>query len=110
MGAISQPKTLVVVVDRHRQGPLGHLLADYVGVEVLVYVGGIGYFLYPVALGGGLIIDDLVAEIDALVAYVDTWTCDQLQDLFLGLSAETALEEVCSFPDHRTDLSRFRLQ
>jgi hypothetical protein len=32
---------------------------------------------------GQLLVDDLVAEVDALVAYVDTGTCDQLLDLAL---------------------------
>jgi hypothetical protein len=42
--------------------------------------------------GGQLLIDDLVAEVDALVADVDTGTSDQLLDLALRLAAEAAEE------------------
>jgi len=42
--------------------------------------------------GGELLVDDLVAEVDALVADVDAGTGDQLLDLALRLSAETAEE------------------
>ena len=43
-------------------------------------------------LGGAveLLVDDLVAEIDALVADVDAGAGDQLLDLPLGLAAEAA--------------------
>src|SRR5215211_572355 len=39
---------------------------------------------------GELLVDDLVTEIDALIADVDTWPGDQLLDLALGLPAEAA--------------------
>jgi hypothetical protein len=39
-----------------------------------------------------LLVDDLVAEIDALVADVDAGTGDQLLDLALRLAAEAAEE------------------
>jgi hypothetical protein len=39
-----------------------------------------------------LLVDDLVAEVDALVADVDAGAGDQLFDLALRLSAETAEE------------------
>jgi hypothetical protein len=39
---------------------------------------------------GQLLVDDLVAEIDALVADVDAGPGDQFLDLALGLPAETA--------------------
>ena len=47
-------------------------------------------------LGGfaELLFDDLVAEIDALVADVDTWSRDELFDLLLRLPTEGALQEV----------------
>src|SRR5439155_23046119 len=47
-------------------------------------------------LGGlrQLLLDDLVAEIDALVADVHTGTGDQLLDLLLRLAAEGALQQV----------------
>ena len=39
---------------------------------------------------GELLVDDLVAEIDALVADVDPGACDELLDLSLALPAEAA--------------------
>src|SRR4029453_7504885 len=43
--------------------------------------------------------DDLVAEVDALVADVDTRSGDELLDLLLRLSAERAFEEVATVSD-----------
>jgi hypothetical protein len=43
-----------------------------------------------------LFLDDLVAEIDALVADVDTGASDQLLDLLLALSTERTLEQVAT--------------
>jgi hypothetical protein len=42
--------------------------------------------------GGQLLVDDLVAEVDALIADVDAGTGDQLLDLTLRLPAEAAEE------------------
>jgi hypothetical protein len=42
--------------------------------------------------GGQLLVDDLVAEVYALVADVDAGTCDQLLDLSLRLAAKAAEE------------------
>jgi hypothetical protein len=39
-----------------------------------------------------LFFDDLVAQVDAFVADVDTWSCNQLLDLLLGLAAKGALQ------------------
>ena len=39
---------------------------------------------------GELLVDDLVAEVDALVADVDPWSCDELLDLPLTLATKTA--------------------
>ena len=84
---------LVVVVDGHRQRALRGLLAD----DVLLEDGSRS----PWASGGSrgrrsgsgeLLVDDLVTEIDALVADVDARPGDQLLDLPLRLSAEAAEE------------------
>src|SRR5262249_39916248 len=48
-----------------------------------------------------LFLDDLVAEIDALVADVDAGTGDQLLDLLLALPAEGALQQVASVTELR---------
>jgi hypothetical protein len=62
-----------VVVDRDRQGPLGGVLADDVLVEEVVDLARLGE-LVPLELGAlaELLLDDLVAQVDALVADVDT--------------------------------------
>ncbi len=86
---------LVVVVDRDREHLLRPLLIDHVLVEeredllrlrklVELQLGGLGE----------LFLDDLVAQVDALVADVDAGTGDQLLDLLLALPAEGALQQV----------------
>src|SRR4051794_23576637 len=82
---------LVVVVDRYRQRALRVLLADYVLLENRVDLLRLREILDVEGRGPGeLLVDDLVTEIDALVADVDAWPSDQLLDLPLRLSAETA--------------------
>src|SRR3712207_7907022 len=46
-----------------------------------------------------LFLDDLVAEVDALVADVDPGASDELLDLLLALPAERALEQVTALTD-----------
>jgi hypothetical protein len=98
-----------VVVDSDGQGLLRGLLADDVGVEELEDLARLGE-LVETDLGplAQLLLDDLVAEIDALVADVDTRTCDQLLDLLLALPAEGTLQQVASVTDacHRRRLLR----
>src|SRR5690606_36373076 len=86
---------LVVVVDRHRQRALRLGLPDDVLVEEVVDLGGLGQLVeLDVARLRQLLLDDLVAEIDALVADVDPRAGDQFLDLLLTLPAERALEQV----------------
>ena len=77
---------LVVVVDGDRQDLLGLLLADHVLVEERVDLVRLGE-LVELQLGGlgELLLDDLVAEVDALVADVDAGAGDELLDLLLDL-------------------------
>jgi hypothetical protein len=84
-----------VVVDGDGEDLLALLLPDHVVVEELVDLAGLGELL-QLQLGGlgELLLDDLVAEVDALVADVHAGAGDELLDLFLALSAERALEEV----------------
>src|SRR6478735_874553 len=91
---------LVVVVDRDGEGLLGVLLADHVGVEELEDLAGLGQLL-EADLGtlGQLLLDDLVAQLDALIADVDVGASDELLDLLLALSAEIALEQVATVTD-----------
>jgi hypothetical protein len=86
-----------VVVDGYRERALRLFLGDDVIVQDDVDV------LRPrevveIELGGSgqLLIDDLVAEIDALVADIDAGPGDQLLDLTLALSAEAAEELLVS--------------
>src|SRR5438552_3923653 len=84
---------LVVVVDGDREGPLRLFLRDDVVVEDGVDVARARQVV-EVQLGRArqLLVDDLVAEIDALVADVDPWAGDQLLHLPLALAAEAAEE------------------
>ena len=88
---------LVVVVDRDREDLLRLVLADDVVVQVLVDLTGLGE-LVEADLGAlrELFLDDLVAEVDALVADVDARTGDELLDLLLALPAERALEQIAA--------------
>jgi hypothetical protein len=85
---------LVVVVDGDRERALGVVLADHVLVEDVVDLARLRQVLEMsnARRGDELLVDDLVAEIDALVADVDAGAGDQLLDLALGLAAEAAQE------------------
>jgi hypothetical protein len=93
---------LVVVVDGDAEDLLGLVLSDDVVVQVLVDLTRLGE-LVEADFGalGELFLDDLVTEIDALVADVDTGTGDELLDLLLALPAERALQQVSSVPPPR---------
>ena len=69
------------------------LLADDVVVEEVEDLPGLGQ-LVEADLGrlGQLLVDDVVAEVDALVADVDAGAGDELLDLLLRLAAEAALD------------------
>jgi len=73
-----------VVVDRNREGPLRRLLADDVLLQDLV---DLTRFRKVLQLDRRrrreLLVDDLVAEVDALVTDVDAGAGDQLLDLAL---------------------------
>ena len=89
---------LVVVVDRDREAALRLFLRDDVLVQLGVDLGGARQVLeIERARRGELLVDDLVAEIDALVADVDAWTGNQLLDLPLRLAAEAAEKLFVSF-------------
>src|SRR5438552_12154099 len=89
---------LVVVVDRDGEDFLRPLLADHVLVEDILDLRGLGkraelaaLLLFP------LLGDDVVAELDALVADVDRRARDQLADVVLALPAEGALQRSVAF-------------
>jgi hypothetical protein len=80
-----------VVVDGDRQRSLGGVLADDVLVQDLEDLARLGEVLeLEDGWSGELLVDDLVTEIDALIADVDARACNQLLDLSLRLAAETA--------------------
>jgi hypothetical protein len=88
---LSDLDALVVVVDRDRERALGGVLADDVVVEDVVDLGRLRQVLeLEGGWSGELLVDDLVAKIDALVADIDAGTGDQLLDLSLRLPAEAA--------------------
>src|SRR5438552_2306978 len=88
---------LVVVVDRDGERALRFLLRHDVVVEDGVDVLRPREVVEVELRGSGqLLVDDLVAEIDALVADVDAGPGDQLLDLTLALSAEAAEELLVS--------------
>jgi hypothetical protein len=73
-------QALVVVVDRDRQRALGRLLADHVVVEVGLDLVGRRQVAARLALlvtRGQFVADDLVAQVDALVADEDRGARDQ---------------------------------
>ena len=95
---------LVVVVDRDRELLLGLFLADDVLVEELLDFlrdrqrrAGAAARLEPVVVG-----DDVVADLDALVADEDRRARNQLADVVLVLVAERAAEDLAfaGFFDH----------
>ena len=89
---------LVVVVDGDGERALGGLLADHVLVQQRVDLGRAREVVEVEVRGSGeLLVDDLVAEVDALVADVDPGAGDQLLDLPLALAAEAAEELLVSF-------------
>ena len=99
---------LVVVVDRHRERLLGLLLADHVGVEELEDLPRLGQ-LVEADLGAlaELFLDDLVAEVDALVTDVNAGAGDELLHLLLRFATEGALQQITAISDacHATTLS-----
>ena len=84
----------VVVVDGDGEDLLGALLADDVVVEERADLTRVGQVVEAQLGGlGELLFDDLVAQVDALVADVHAWPGDQLADLLLRLATERALEQ-----------------
>ena len=84
-----------MVVDRHAHGALGRLLPNDVLVEKVEDLLGLRQLKRDTGTGlTQLLIDDLVAQLDALVTDVDTGSRDELLDLLLALATEGALEQI----------------
>ncbi|CAB4965434.1 unannotated protein [freshwater metagenome] len=94
-----------MVVDRHRQRLLRGVLADDVLVEEFEDLPWLGE-VAPLNIGRlvEFLFDDLVAQVDALVADVHTRTGNELLDLLLALPTEGALQQVAAFADPRHDI------
>ena len=93
---------LVVVVDGDRQRALRGVLPDDVLLEEPEDLARLGKVEVGDDARRGFrhaLFDDLVAQLDALVADVDAGTRDELLDLLLALSAEGALEQVGALTD-----------
>ena len=85
---------LVVVVHGHGEASLGLLLTNHVVVQDVVDLPRARKRLRLDRRGGrdGLLVDDLVTEVDAFIADVHARPGDELLDLPLGLAAEAAEE------------------
>src|SRR5690625_583630 len=95
-GSTAVAQALVMVVDRHRQDLLCPLLADDVLVEDFLDFLGAGQALRSASLAGLLdfLADDVIAQVDALVADEDGRACDQLADFVLALATEGAVQQL----------------
>ena len=90
--------SLVVVVDGDCQRLLRRVLADDVLLEELEDLPRLGQVHQSELVRfGELLLDDLVTQVDALVADVHTGSCDELDDLLLALATERALEQIGAF-------------
>ena len=97
---------LVVVVDGDREDLLGLVLADDVAVELVLdapRAGERGRLRLPTGARRleHLLFDDLLAEVDALVADVHALAGNELTDLFLALAAERAAVRDLRLRRHR---------
>ena len=93
IGQESAKKTLSVAVYNHyKRVQAGANDKDHVELDV----AGLGQ----------LLLDDLVAQIDALVADVHAGAREELADLLLALSAEGALQQIAPVADSRHEPSR----
>ena len=102
VGGAAGVDPLVVVVDRDRQRFLGALLPDHILVEDVIDLFGLRDVPQPQVLIDVLVelfFDDLVAELDALIANVNAGTGDQFANLLLRLAAEAALQLTFLIPE-----------
>src|SRR5260370_20188507 len=85
-----------MVVHRDRKDLLGKFLPDHVLVEYPADFPGrrqVGFGGPATFVRGAFLADDVVAQLDALVADEYRWSGDQLPHLVLALAAEGAVEK-----------------
>ena len=98
--ALPHLDALVVVVHRDRQVALRRVLPDDVLVQELVDLRRLRQLVELDLAGlGQFLLDDLVAEIDALIADVHAGAGDEFLHLLLALPAEGALQQVAAVTD-----------
>ena len=87
---------LVVVVDSHRQHALGALLADHVVVQRLADFAGRRHAAVLLARDAslGFLTNDVVAQLDTLIADENRRARDQLAHFMLALAAERAIKGI----------------
>ena len=84
-----------MIVNRDRERFLGAFLPDHVLIEDVVdlfRLRDVAKLQILIDVLVELFFDDLVAELDALVANVNAGPCNQFADLLLRFAAEAALE------------------
>src|SRR5699024_8945629 len=92
----------VVVVDRYSERALRGILTDHVLLEEREDLTRLRQLEVGDRAAAGLghaLFDDLVAQLDALVADVHTGAGDELLDLLLTLPTERAFEQISAFTD-----------
>ena len=100
IGIAARLDPLVVVVDGDREDLLGPLLADYVVVEEVENLGGLGELVEAhLRRLGQLLFDDVVTEVYAFVADIDARTGDELLDLLLRFPAKRAFDQLARFAE-----------
>ena len=95
LAAAGLAQALVVVVNRHRQGPLGLALADDVLIQDGANLLGRGQLFAGFLLGilAHVLADDVDAQVHALVADEHRGAGDELAHLMLAFAAEGAVEK-----------------
>ena len=89
-----------MVVDRDGENPLRLFLPNDVVVQEFKNFNRLGKFFERQLAGfGEFLFDDLVTQVNALVADVDTRTSDQFLDLLLGLPAKRALQKFATISE-----------
>ena len=88
-------ETLVVVVYRDRQHFLGAALADDVFIEDLENFMGNGQAAFGIfAAFMDLFTNDVVTQVNALIADEDRRTCDQFSYFMLAFAAKRAIKQL----------------